>query len=263
MRRHSAAALALSLPLLGAAATAAGAELTVFVTGSMADPLEHAAHDFTLDTGHTLRFERATTGGLLTKIRAGERGDVIVIAAEAAATLEQDGTLLAGTRVAVASSLFGVVVRAGGPTPNIATPEAFKETVRRALTISYPDPVAATVSGGYIESVFAELGIKDTARAKAQLKPMGYLVGEAVASGEAELGLSFMSEFVANPALTVVPFPEPLQKPQLYTAGVFAGSSNAAAARELLAFLTSSAAREKLSAAGVVPANSSAADSVR
>jgi len=251
------------LPLLGAAATAAGAELTVFVTGSMADPLEHAAHDFTLDTGHTLRFERATTGGLLTKIRAGERGDVIVIAAEAAATLEQDGTLLAGTRVAVASSLFGVVVRAGGPTPNIATPEAFKETVQRAPTISYPDPVAATVSGGYIESVFAELGIKDTARAKAQLKPMGYLVGEAVASGEAELGLSFMSEFVANPALTVVPFPEPLQKPQLYTAAVFAGSSNAAAARELLAFLTSSAAREKLSAAGVVPANSSAADSVR
>jgi ABC-type glycerol-3-phosphate transport system substrate-binding protein len=54
----------------------------------------------------------------------------------------------------------------------------------------------------------------------------------------------------------------PLQKPQLYTAGVFAGSSNADAARELLAFLTSSAAREKLSAAGVVPSNSSV-DSVR
>ena len=263
MRTHPAVALALSLPLLAAAATAAGAELTVFVTGSMADPLEHAAHDFTVDTGHTLRFERATTGGLLAKIRAGERGDVIVIAAEAAATLEQNGTLAPGTRVPVASSLFGVVVRAGGPTPDVATPEAFKDAVRRAPTISYPDPVAATVSGGYIESVFAELGIKEAARGKAQLKPMGYLVGEAVASGEAALGLSFMSEFVANPALTVVPFPDALQKPQLYTAGVFAGSSNADAARELLAFLTSSAAREKLSAAGVVPANSSAADSVR
>jgi len=254
MRTHSAVALALSVLLLAAAGTAAGAELTVFVTGSMADPLEHAAHDFTLDTGHTLRFERATTGGLLAKIRAGERGDVIVIAAEAAATLEQDGTLVAGTRVPLASSLFGVVVRADGPSPNVATPEAFKETVRRAPTISYPDPVAATVSGGYIESVFAELGIKETARGKAQLKPMGYLVGEAVAGGEAELGLSFMSEFVANPALKVVPFPDALQKPQLYTAGVFAGSTNAAAARELIAFLTSGAAREKLSAAGVVPA---------
>ena len=63
-----------------------------------------------------------------------------------------------------------------------------------------------------------ELGIKDEARAKASLKPMGYLVGEAVANGEAELGLSFMSEFVANPALQVVPFPDALQKPQLYSA---------------------------------------------
>src|SRR5215510_6032243 len=111
MRTHSAVALAFSIPLLAAAASAAGAELTVFVTGSMADPLEHAAQDFTRDTGHTLRFERATTGGLLAKIRAGERGDVIVIAAEAAATLEQDGTLAAGSRVPLASSLFGVVVR--------------------------------------------------------------------------------------------------------------------------------------------------------
>ena len=254
MRTHSAVALVLSVPLLAAAATAAGAELTVFVTGSMADPLEHATHDFIRDTGHTLRFERATTGGLLAKIRAGERGDVIVIAADAAATLEQDGTLVAGTRTPIASSLFGVVVRAGAPSPDVATPEAFKETVLRAPTISYPDPVAATVSGGYIESVFAELGIKDAARGKAQLKPMGYLVGQAVVDGDAELGLSFMSEFVANPSLEVVPFPRALQKPQLYTAGVFAGSANAAVARELIAFLTTSAASEKLSAAGVVPA---------
>src|SRR5262245_35610020 len=250
MRTHSAVALAFSVPLLAAAVTAAGAELTVFVTGSMADPVEHAAREFTHDTGHTLRFEQATTGGLLTKIRAGERADVIVIAADAAATLEQDGTLVPGTRVAVASSLFGVVVRAGDPSPDVATPEAFRAAVLRAPTISYPDPVAATVSGGYIESVLDKLGIKDTARGKAQLKPMGYLVGEAVAKGEAELGLSFMSEFVANPALKVVPFPEALQKPQLYTAGVFAQSANPAAGRELIAFLTSAAAREELSAAG-------------
>ena len=254
MRTQVAVALAFSVPLLAAAATAAGAELTVFVTGSMADPVEHAAREFTHDTGHTLRFEQATTGGLLAKIRGGERADVIVIAAEAAATLEQDGMLAPGSRVAVASSLFGVVVRTGSPSPDVATPEAFKATVLRAPTISYPDPVAATVSGGYIESVLDKLGIKDAARGKAQLKPMGYLVGEAVAKGEAELGLSFMSEFVANPALKVVPFPEALQKPQLYTAGVFAQSANAAAARELIAFLTSAAARTELSAAGVVPA---------
>jgi molybdate transport system substrate-binding protein len=244
------------LALLGAGLEAAAAELTVFVTGSMVDPLEHVAEDFAHATGHTLRFESATTGGLLAKIRAGERADVVVIAAEAAATLEQDGTLAAGTRTPVASSVFGVIVRAGSALPNVATADAFRAAVLSAPTISYPDPVVATVSGGYIETVFTQLGIKDAARAKASLKPMGYLVGEAVARGEAELGLSFMSEFVGNPALQVVPFPDALQKPQLYTAGVFAGSANAAAARELLAFVASPDARAKLVAAGVVPATS-------
>jgi len=129
-----------------------------------------------------------------------------------------------------------------------------KQTVLRARTISYPDPVTATVSGGYIESVFEQLGIKEAARSKAALKPMGYLVGEAVQNGEAELGLSFISEFTANEALAVVRFPDALQKPQLYSVGVFAGSQNTAVARELIAFVTNGAAREKLAAAGVIPA---------
>jgi molybdate transport system substrate-binding protein len=254
MRLRPIHSLALAVLLLGGLRAAAAAELTVFVTGSMVEPLEHVAADFTHATGHTLRFERATTGGLLAKIRAGERGDVIVIAAEAAGTLQQDGTLVAGTPTPIASSMFGVVVRAGSVPPDVATAEAFRAAVLRAGAISYPDPVAATISGGYIENVLAELGIKEAARAKASLKPMGYLVGEAVAGGEAELGLSFMSEFVANPALQVVPFPDVLQKPQLYSAGVFAGSAKAALAHELIEFFTSPAARAKLAAAGVVPA---------
>jgi molybdate transport system substrate-binding protein len=255
MRTRSILTTAVALLVSGGVApAAAAAELTVFVTGSMIDPVEHAADEFTHSTGHTLRFESATTGGLLAKIRAGERGDLIVIAAEAAVTLEQDGTLVAGTRTPLASSLFGVVVKAGGPKPDVATPEAFRQAVLGARAISYPDPVAATVSGGYIESVFARLGIVEAARSKATLTRMGYLVGEAVANGEAEFGLSFMSEFVGNPALEVVPFPDTLQKPQLYAAGVFAGSANAEVARELIAFLKGASARAKLAAAGVVPA---------
>ena len=242
---------------LGLAVNAGAAELAVFVTGSMVDPVEALGEDFTRETGHTLRFSSATTGGLLAKIRAGERADVVVITAEAAATLEQSGILVAGTRTPVASSLFGVVVRADAPRPDVSTPEALKQAVLRARTISYPDPVAATVSGGYIESVFDQLGIKEAARSKAALKPMGYLVGEAVERGEAELGLSFMSEFTGDEDLAVVSFPEALQKPQLYSIGVFAASANADAARAFIAFVTSPSARAKLAAAGVVPAASS------
>jgi len=253
MRTKRFLALTAAIATLAAHAGAA-AELTIFATGSMADPLEHLGEEFTTATGHTLRFSIGTTGAVLTRIRAGETGDVLVISAEAAATLETDGTLAAGTRTPVASSLFGVVVKRGAARPDVSTPEALKLTVLRAKTISYPDPVTATVSGGYIESVLGQLGIAAEARSKASLKPMGYLVGEAVANGEAELGLSFISEFIANDELEAVLFPAALQKPQPYSAGVFAGARNPDAARAFIIFVTSDAAREKLRAAGVEPA---------
>lgn len=257
MRRRWLTALAGPAALLLVAhGNAAGAELTVFVTGSMADPFAELGEGFSHASGHTVRFSRGTTNGVLAKIEAGERGDVIVVTTEAAAELERNGTVVAGTLTPVASSLFGIVVRADGPIPDVSTPEALRETVLNAATISYPDPKTATVSGGYIETVLAGLGILDQARGKASFKPMGYLVGEAVESGEAALGLSFISEFTSNPRLAVVRFPAALQKPQPYSAGVLSHSSNAALARELIAFVTSAAARETLSAAGVVPASS-------
>ncbi len=240
------------LPSINAPAVAG--ELTIFATGSMADPLEELGQEFSAATRHTVRFSIGTTGAVLTRIRAGETGDVLVISAEAAATLEADGTLVAGTRIPVASALFGVVVAAGAPAPDVSTPEALRRTVLQARTLSYPDPVAAAVSGGYIESVLRQLGIAVEARSKASLKPMGYLVGEAVANGEAELGLSFISEFIANKELQAVRFPAALQRPQVYSAGVFASTSNADVARAFIAFITSEAAREKLRSAGVEPA---------
>ena len=254
MRTNCVVVLATLIALLTARAGALAAELTIFATGSMADPLAHLGEEFTAVTGHTLHFSLGTTGAVLTRIRAGETGDVLVISAEAAATLETDGTLAAGTRTPVASSLFGVVVKAGTARPDVSTPEALKLTVLRAKTIAYPDPVTAAVSGAYIESVFGQLGIAAEARSKASLKPMGYLVGEAVANGEAELGLSFISEFMANDELEAVLFPAALQKPQLYSAGVFAGTPSPDAARAFIAFVTSDAAREQLRAAGVEPA---------
>ena len=63
-----------------------------------------------------------------------------------------------------------------------------------------------------------------------------------------------MSEFMADKNLKVVPFPASLQKPQLYTAGVFAGTPNAEAARAFIAFVTKPENRAKLKAAGVEPA---------
>ncbi len=252
MKRWISSALAISAIFFANAASAA--ELTIFATGSMADPLKELSEDFTHQTGHTLKFSLGTTRGVMNKLKAGEKGDVIVISEEAADTLEKEGKFVSGTRKDVASSLFGVVVKKNAPTPDVSTPDALKKAVTSAQKISYPDPVVAAASGGYVETVLGQLGILEDAKKKASLTPMGYLVGEAVKKNEAELGLSFMSEFVADKELKVVPFPASLQKPQLYVAGVFNGSPNTDAARAFIAFVTRPEARAKLKAAGVDPA---------
>ncbi len=245
-------ALLFLVPLWGREADAA--ELTVFATGSMADPLKELAADFTHATGNTIQFSLGTTGSVLNKLKSGEKGDVIVIADEAANALEKDGKIAPGTRKDVARALFGVVVKRSATMPDVSSPEALKKAVLAARRISYPDPVTVAASGGYIDSVFQKMGIAHEARKKAALKPMGYLVGEAVEKGEAELGLSFMSEFAANPNLKTVPFPDALQNPQLYAAGLYAGTPNAEAARAFIAFVTRPEAQARLKAAGLDPA---------
>src|SRR5579871_1476760 len=251
---HKSLLVSLALAAGLAAAPAKAVELTIFATGSMADPLKELGDEFTHQTGNTLKFNLGTTGGVMNKLKAGEKGDVIVISDEAADTLEKEGKFAPGTRKDVASSVFGVVVKKNAPTPDISSSDALKKAVQSAKHISYPDPVAAAASGGYVETVFKQMGILEESRKKASLKPMGYLVGESVEKGESELGLSFMSEFIADKNLKVVPFPASLQKPQLYTAGVFAGTPNAEAARAFIAFVTKAENRAKFKAAGVEPA---------
>ena len=247
-------ALALSL-----ACTQAGAvELKILATGSMAEPLKELGEDFTRETGNTLVFSLGTTGVVMNKIKAGETADVIVISVEAADSLQKDGKLIPSTRADVANSLLGAGVRAGASVPDISTVDAFKKAVLAARSISYPDPKLGATSGIYIESLFDKLGIASEAKAKATVKPVGAEVASVVANGEIELALTFLSELAPNKGVTIAgPFPDSIQNPTLYTAGVAAGTPNEAAARAFVTFITSAESAPKLRAMGVAPARKS------
>ncbi len=248
---------AIHLALLSflAASGAGAAELKIMATGSMAEPLKELGEAFSHKTGHTLSFSLGTTGVVMNKIKGGEKSDVIVISVEAADALEKDGTIVAATRADVANSLLGVAVKKGARSPDIATPDAFKNAVLAARSISYPDPKLGATSGVYIESLFQKLGIAEAAKAKAFVKPIGAQVADAVAKGEIELGLTFLSELVPNKEITLVgPFPDAIQNPTLYTAAVTSGSANDEAARAFVAYITGAEAAGPLKAAGVSPA---------
>jgi molybdate transport system substrate-binding protein len=230
------------------------AALSVFVTGSMAEPFRVLSETYARSSGDSFTFVAGTTKMVMDRLDAGGKPDIIVISSQAGDRLEKRSAFLAGTRRDVARSLFGVAVKEGAPVPDISTVDAFKKTVLAAKSISYPDAKGGAVTGIYLEKLFQRFGIAGTLKAKTFPKRLGADVAHAVADGEIELGLTFISELVAVKGVHVVGrFPDAIQDPQLYTAAVAATSKYPAAARAFIAFVTSPESGAKLKAMGVAP----------
>ena len=102
----------------------------------------------------------------------------------------KQGLFAAGPRPPVSSVGFGAAVRAGAPKPDIASPEAFKQTLLKAKSVAI---LPESVNGKHFLSVFERLGIGEEMKAKIKPQKAPAQVHGAVAKGEAELAL-----FVSN-----------------------------------------------------------------
>ena len=90
--------VAASLALMVSAAESRAAELVIFSTGSMSEPMKEIGEEFMHKTGHKLSYVIGTTGALQSRLRAGEHADAIAISAEGADALTKEGTLLRRAR---------------------------------------------------------------------------------------------------------------------------------------------------------------------
>jgi molybdate transport system substrate-binding protein len=94
------------------------------------------------------------------------------------------------------------------------------------------------------------LGLAEDLKARIKLVPSGTQVAEAVAKGESEFGIGLASDAVVVPGLVGIPLPADIQTYTSYTLGIVASSKQADAAKALIVFLTSPAAKEALAAKG-------------
>ncbi|HEX6215306.1 MAG TPA: substrate-binding domain-containing protein, partial [Vicinamibacterales bacterium] len=79
-------------------------------------------------------------------------------------------------------------------------------------------------------------------------------VAALVAKGEVELAAQQMSELMAVPGVQAIPLPAEIQHVIVFSAGLPAASKAAAAADELVKFITSPAAAPAFRARGLDPA---------
>lgn len=179
--------------------------------------------------------------------------DVLVMVGCALDDLAAQGVVVPGSRVPLARSGIGVVVRTGAPHPDISTTAALRQALLDAKSIAYSD----SASGVYIETtLFKRLGIEAQMAGKARMIP-AEPVGAVVARGEAEIGFQQMSELKPIRGIDLVgPLPPEVQQMTVFSAGMLAAAPQPEAARALIAYLASPQAAEAITESGMEPMGS-------
>lgn len=211
-------------------------------------------------SGHHLVTTRGPSMGdspeaIPARLARGEAADVVILDGSAADRLAERGLLRADSKVTLARSLIGMVVRQGAAKPDIGSVEAFKATLLAARSIVYSD----SGSGTYLSTqMFAKLGVADAVLPKSRKvrgPPSGEPVAAVVGRGEAEIGFQQVSELLNVAGVDYVgSIPAELQ-PGFTFAGVLTRSAQEAeGAAALLRFLNSSEAAPVITKAGLAPA---------
>jgi molybdate transport system substrate-binding protein len=241
--------LGLALGLLPMSALHA-AELKVLAGGSMTGVLNDLAPPFERASGHTLVIHFDSTPNLIKQATSGAAFDLGVVPVDVMKDAATRARFASAPTTDIARVGYGVAVRAGAAKPDVSTPEALKNTLLNAQSIA---TLPASAAGAYVTSVFERLGIGEAMKAKTRPQTATTQIPQAVAKGEAELGVFLVNVLIAPGVELAGPFPAPLQQELVFTAAVAADSKEAEAAKAFITYLTTPAAIAVIRASGMTP----------
>jgi molybdate transport system substrate-binding protein len=230
--------------------------LQLLCAGAMHGVIDALDAAFVSIVGKPVEATFTNSGGVKARVMAGESADVAISTAAAIDELVRHGKVSSAT--ALARSPIGVAVRAGARRPDIGTVESFKRALSEARSIAIADPASGSPSGNYLVGLFERLAL--TALLRDKIRYVGgsaggvVVVGEAVARGDADMAIQQMPELVGIAGLDVVgELPVQLQQVTVFSAAVVATTADEAAARRLIAYLTSPQAAAAIRAKGMQP----------
>ena len=242
------------------AAAAAAADVRVMISAGFFHAYSELVPGFERATGHRVVTTRGPSMGdspeaIPTRLARGETADVVILDGAAADALAKAQLAQGDSKVELARSLVGMVVRAGAPKPDIGSVDAFKRALLDAKSIAYSD----SGSGTYLSTkLFAQLGVADAVAAKSRKvrgPPSGEPVAAVVARGDVEIGFQQVSELINVPGTDFVgPIPASLQPGFTFAGMLTKTPAEADAARALLRYRASAEAAPVITKAGLAPA---------
>ena len=230
---------------------AEAAELRVLITNGMKPVMTEVAAQFERSSGHKLSIRYEGSAILQQEITRGDAFDVAMLIASNMDAVAKLDKIAAATRVNVARSGLGMVVRAGQPKPDISTVDAFKRAMLDAKSIAY---VTKGASGVHFIAVCERLGIAEQVKAKGKTLPTG-TVAEFVANGEAELAIQQKSELASLKGTDLLgPLPPEVDLISLIAAAASASTKESDAAKAFIKFFATPDVITVIKAKGMDPA---------
>jgi molybdate transport system substrate-binding protein len=235
------------------------ADLHVMISAGFYRVYAEMGPAFERATGHRLITTRGPSMGdspeaIPTRLARGETADVLILDGGSADELAERGVARADSKMVLALSQVGMVVRSGAATPDIGSAEAFRRVLLAAKSIGFSD----SGSGTYLSTVlFEKLGVASQVAGKSRKvrgPPSGEPVAAVVARGEVEIGFQQVSELIHVPGVTFVgALPDELQPGFTFAGVITSAARQPEAALALLRFLASPEAAETIVKAGLAP----------
>jgi molybdate transport system substrate-binding protein len=207
--------------------------LKVASARSLQEVLKPLGAAFEARSGTPVEFFFGPVGTVRERLDGGAAADVIILSDSLIAAYAKTGRVAASSQRSVGRVGIMLAVREGAPAPDISTPDLFKQALLIARTIACSDPAIGGSAGTHFAALLKEFGIEEAVGPKLLKHASGVRVAQAVAAGEADIGITLLPELL--PVKGVYPaaaLPDALQKFTTYVAAVAAqsGMPEAAAA---------------------------------
>jgi molybdate transport system substrate-binding protein len=244
----------LAMVLGGTASIRAQNEITLIAPGGIRAAIEQLIPSFERKTGRKVKATFGSGNGTKQQVARGEIFDVPIIQPPYPEVLAS-GNVVESSAKPLASIAVGVAVRKGEAKPDLSTAESVKRMLLAAKSISYPDPAGGAAAGVSFEETLKKLGIVEQLHAKIIRGQGGAGAMALVAKGEAEIGVTFLSE-MADPGIDVAgPLPKDISTPTSLVGFISTHAKDPAGAKLLLDYLSSPEAAAAYRAQRMQPAH--------
>jgi molybdate transport system substrate-binding protein len=229
-------------------------EIKVLASTAMKTSMDMLMPQFEQASGHKTSFTYGPSARIAKQVADGDANDVAIVTDAGIDDLIKKGRIVPGSRADLARSAMALAVQRGAPRPDISTVEKFKQAMLAAKSLGMSNPVGGGASGAILAGIFDKLGIAEQMKPKLTYGPGGPagLIGNFLVRKEVEIGIQQMPELMAVPGIDIVgTLPFGNDTVSVFSAGVSTGATDAGAARALIQFLTTPAAKAAIKSKGM------------